>query len=55
MDHFLLLVWHALLVSVFFSFLWRSEGRERWRLFAKMFGVMILGAVVLSWLMYPMP
>ena len=23
--HFFLLVWHALLVSVFFAFLWRNE------------------------------
>jgi len=55
MDHFLLLVWHAFLVSIFFAFLWRSGRRERVKLFSKMFIVMVLGAVLLGWLMYPVP
>jgi len=55
MDHFLLLVWHALLISVFFAFLWRHETRERRRLFLKSFLVMVLGGIALAWLMYPFP
>ena len=35
MDHFLLLVWHALLVSVFFAYLWRNDPRARRALFLK--------------------
>lgn len=55
MDHFLLLVWHALLVAVFFAFLWRSDGRERKILFVKAFLIMVVGAVLLGWLMFPFP
>ncbi len=55
MDHFLLLAWHAFLVSVFFAFLWRSGRKQRWALFWKMFVIMIAGAVALAWLMYPVP
>jgi len=55
MDHFLLLVWHALLVSVFFAFLWRSDTRGRRVLFLKTFGIMVIGAIALGWLMFPFP
>ena len=55
MDHFLLLVWHALLVSTFFAFLWRREPRERIRLFAKSFLLMVGGGIALGWLMFPFP
>jgi hypothetical protein len=55
MDHFVLLVWHALLVAVFFAFLWRSDPRGRKILFAKTFLIMVVGAVLLGWLMFPFP
>ena len=55
MDHFALMVWHAVLVSVFFAFLWRSVSRERVRLFLKTFVIMIVGSLALGWLMYPFP
>jgi hypothetical protein len=55
MDHLLLLVWHALLVSVFFAFLWRHSKRERANLGIKTFLIMVLGGLALSWLMYPFP
>jgi len=55
MDHFLLLVWHAALISVLFAFLWRPTGLERKKLFLKAFLIMVLGAVALGWLMYPFP
>jgi hypothetical protein len=54
-DHLLLMVWHALLVAVFFAFLWRRTARERAVLFAKAFLIMTVGAVVLGWLMYAVP
>lgn len=55
MDHLLLLVWHALLVSVFFAFLWRTGRGERLRLFAKTLVIMVLGSIALAWLMFPFP
>ena len=55
MDHFILLVWHAFLVAVFFASLWRSDGRGRKILFAKAFAIMVVGAILLGWLMYPFP
>ena len=54
-DHFLLMVWHAFLVSVFFAFLWRPDGPSRRRLFLKMFGILVAGAIALGWLMFPFP
>ncbi len=55
MDHFLLLAWHAGLVSVFFAFLWRRKKRERVRLFLKTFVIMVAGSLALGWLMFPFP
>lgn len=55
MDHFSLLVTHALLIAIFFSFLWKREGAERWRYFWKVFAALVLGAVALGWLMFPFP
>ena len=55
MSHFFLMVFHALLVGVFFAFLARDEPRERWRIFLTVFLGMVLGALALSWLMYPYP
>lgn len=55
MDHFLLLLWHALLVAVFFAFLWRRGAPERRRLFLKTYLIMVLGGLVLGWLMYFFP
>jgi hypothetical protein len=53
--HLYLLLWHALLVSVFFAFLWRTERRERRVLFLKTFLIMVVGGLLLGWLMYPFP
>ncbi len=55
MDHLLLLVWHAALVSTFFAFLWRKDARERRLLLVKTFVIMVAGGVLLGWLMYPFP
>jgi hypothetical protein len=55
MDHLALLLWHALLVSVFFAFLWRSNAKGRRLLFLKTFLIMVIGGVLLGWLMYPVP
>ncbi|HUK12980.1 MAG TPA: hypothetical protein VLW17_06725 [Thermoanaerobaculaceae bacterium] len=55
LDHLSLLVLDALLIAVFFSFLWKPERSERWRYFWKVFGALVLGAVAVGWLMYPFP
>jgi len=55
MDHPALLPWHALLVSVFFAFLWRSTAVGRRNLFLKTFLIMVIGGTALGWLMYPFP
>ena len=55
MDHLVLLVWHAVLISVFFAFLWRRTTAERVRFFLKTLAIMVCGAIVLGWIMYPFP
>jgi len=55
LDHLSLMVLHALLISVFFSFLWKRDGQERWRYFLKVFGALVIGAILLGWAMYPFP
>ena len=54
-DHFLIMTLYALLVSVFFAFLWRQEKRARIVLFVKVFAALVLGGLALAWLMYPFP
>lgn len=55
MDHFLVLIWHAFLVSLFFAFLWRQTGADRRRLFVKTFVIMVAGGLLAGWLMFPFP
>ena len=54
-SHLLLLVVFALCVSIVFATLMRDEMDEQVRLGMKMFGGMIVTALVLGWLMYPFP
>ena len=55
MSHFLLMVLYAFLVSVFFALLWRSERRDRVRLFLQMFLGLVVGGLAVAWLMFPFP
>lgn len=55
LDHFLLMVWEALLISVFFAFLWKPDAAGRKRFILKAMLIMVGGAIVLGWLMYPFP
>jgi hypothetical protein len=55
MDHIVLLIWHSLLISVFFAYLWRNEARGRRIMFLKTFLIMVLGGLLVGWLMYPFP
>ena len=54
-SHLLLLVIFALLVSAVFATLSRDDPREQLRTGAMMFGGFVAAAVILGWLMYPLP
>ncbi|MEM7480285.1 MAG: hypothetical protein AAF481_03845 [Acidobacteriota bacterium] len=55
MSHFLLMVVYALIVSLFFTTLWRRERRAQIRLFLQIFLGMVGGGLLIAWLMYPFP
>jgi hypothetical protein len=55
LDHLALMGLDALLIAVFFTFLWKRDPRERFRYFWKVFAALLLGAIALGWLMYPFP
>lgn len=55
MSHFLLMVLYALLVSLFFTLLWRRGRREQIKLFLQIFLGMVGGGLLVAWLMYPFP
>jgi len=54
-SHFLLLVLFSLFVSVVFGVLLRDDPREQLHTGGLMFGGFIAAALVLGWLMYPLP
>jgi uncharacterized membrane protein YfcA len=54
-SHFLLMVVYALLVSVFFTVLWRRRRRDQLKLFLQLFLGMVAGGLLVAWLMYPFP
>ena len=54
-SHFLLLVLFAFLVSLVFAVLIRDDPRAQLRTGGLMFGGFIGAALVLGWLMYPLP
>jgi heme/copper-type cytochrome/quinol oxidase subunit 4 len=54
-SHFLLLIVFAFFVSLVFAVLMRDEPRAQLRTGATLFGGFIGAAVLLGWLMYPLP
>ena len=54
-SHFLLMVHYALLVSAFFTLLWRRHKKARLRLFLQLLFGLVCGGLVLAWLMYFFP
>jgi heme/copper-type cytochrome/quinol oxidase subunit 4 len=54
-SHFLLLLVFSFLVSLVFAVLLRDEPRAQLRTGALMFGAFVAAALVLGWLMFPMP
>ncbi|MDP9121723.1 MAG: hypothetical protein M3O15_10230 [Acidobacteriota bacterium] len=55
LSHFLLMVVYALVVSLFFTLLWRRDRREQVQLFLQLFLGMVGGGLIVAWLMYPFP
>ena len=54
-SHLLLLILFAFFVSLVFAVLTKDDVREQVRFGGLLFGGFILAAVVLGWLMYPVP
>ena len=54
-SHFLLMVHYAMLVSAFFTLLWRRRRHDRLRLFLQLFFGLVGGGLLLAWLMYFFP
>jgi heme/copper-type cytochrome/quinol oxidase subunit 4 len=54
-GHFFLLALFAFFVSIVFAVLLRDQPRAQLRTGAMMFGGFLAAAVVLGWLMYPLP
>ena len=54
-SHLLLLMVFALLVSVVFAVLMRDEPHSQLRTGAMMFGGFVVAAIVVGWLMFPLP
>ena len=54
-SHLLLLIVFALLVSAVFAALARDDPRAQLKTGSMMFGGFVLAAVLLGWLMYPLP
>jgi heme/copper-type cytochrome/quinol oxidase subunit 4 len=54
-SHFLLLALFAFFVSLVFSVLLRDEPAEQLRTGGLMFGGLVVSAIVIGWLMYPLP
>jgi cytochrome bd-type quinol oxidase subunit 2 len=55
LSHFLLMVVYALIVSLFFTLLWRRDRNEQIKLFLQIFLGMVGGGLLVAWLMYPFP
>jgi hypothetical protein len=54
-SHFLLLVLFSFFVSLVFAVLLRDDPRQQIRTGGMMYGGFIVTALVLGWLMYPVP
>ena len=54
-SHLLLLVLFAFFVSLIFAVIAKDDARGQWRLGGLMFGGFLVTALVLGWLLYPLP
>ena len=54
-THLVLMFLYALATAIFFALLWKESRRDRIRSFLIIFFSLFLGAIVLGWVMYPLP
>ena len=54
-SHLFLLMLFAFFVSLVFALLAKDEPKEQLRFGGLMFGGFVVSAIVLGWLMYPLP
>ena len=54
-SHFLMMVLFSFFVSLVFGVLLRDDPREQFRTGGLMFGGFVAAALVLGWLLYPLP
>lgn len=54
-THIVLMFVYALATAIFFALLWKETRRERVRSFLIIFFSLFLGAIVIGWMMYPLP
>ena len=55
LSTFFLMVLYALIVSLFFTLLWRRGRKEQVSLFLQLFLGMVGGGLLVAWLMFPFP
>lgn len=55
LSHFFLMVLYSLVVSLFFTALWKRERKDQVKLFLQLFLGMVGGGLLVAWLMYPFP
>ena len=55
LSHFLLMVLYALILSLFFTILWRRRRGDQVKLFLQLFLGMVIGGLLVAWLMFPFP
>lgn len=55
LSHFFLMVLYSLVVSLFFTALWKRNRKEQVKLFLQLFLGMVGGGLLVAWLMYPFP
>ena len=55
MNHFLLMLVYALMISVFFGALLREEAKECVRFSVKMFLILSVASLAAAWLLFPFP
>ena len=54
-SHFLLMVLFAFFVSLVFAVIAKDEPREQLRLGGMMFAAFLASAIVIGWVMFPLP
>jgi len=54
-SHFVLMLLFAFFVSLVFAVIAKDDAREQLKFGGLMFGGFILAAIVLGWLMFPIP